>query len=205
MNRKLPKIRALARLQLSRDKLDEPLYIRTLKLLQKRLTLLRLELRRLRHEPLQRILRKRIEAQVIAQRIGLEDRQRHRRRIEFFRQIRSLVAHFLFVIEVQAQPLFQVRQRPLRILVVVEQRPTIQYRPATLAFIRKPLRPLRENLRQFGLVAHVLIMQRVEKIIVFGARHQLAEHLRAIRSQRELFDETDFVFRPGVVRHNERR
>ena len=108
------------------------------------------------------------------------------------------------MVELQTEPLAQIRERLLRSRIVREQCLAVQDGPPLRALAGETLTPLVEDVRELRSVARVLKMQRVEKIIVLGAGDELAEHLCAIRSECELFDEPNLILRPRTDGQDER-
>ena len=108
------------------------------------------------------------------------------------------------MVELQTEPLAQIRERLLRSRIVREQRLAVQDGPPLRALAGETLTPLVEDVRELCSVARVLKMQRVEKIIVLGAGDEFAEHLRAIRREREFLDEADLILRPRTDGQDER-
>ena len=100
------------------------------------------------------------------------------------------------MVELQTEPLAQIRERLLRSRIVREQRLAVQDGPPLRALAGETLTPLVEDVRELCSVARVLKMQRVEKIIVLGAGDEFAEDFLALRRECEFFNIADFIIRP---------
>ena len=192
------------RLQIERDEFHDPRHIGPCETREQCAPLLEIELRAIFHQRLQRLLGEAAEAAIIRERVALENVARHALRIERRRQVRLFVTHLLLMVELQTEPLAQIRERLLRSRIVREQRLAVQDDPPLRALAGETLAPLVEDVRELCSVARVLKMQRVEKIIVLGAGDEFAEHLRAIRREREFLDEADLILRPRTDGQDER-
>ena len=104
------------------DEFEQPRHIRPLHAREQPAPLLIIERHLVLHQRLQRLDGEAPHPAVIRERVLLEDIAPHARRVERGRQVRLFVAHLLLVIELQAQPLAEKRQRLLRVRIIAQQR-----------------------------------------------------------------------------------
>ena len=107
------------------------------------------------------------------------------------------------MVQLQPQPIAQVLEGFLRIRAVGQECFTVLEQLALLG-IREARGPLGERLRKFLLLSRGLVVQRVEKVIVLGARHELPQGGFAIRSQREGFNVAEVGVGPDSQRSGQR-
>ena len=200
---KLAEPARLLRLQIRRDQLDQPRHIGPLQPSEQRAPPVLIKRDSVFHQRLQRLLGKRSEPRIMRDRIALEDLACHTFRIERSREIRLFVAHFLHVVELQAEPLAQKFQRLLRVCVVAQHRlAVLDDLPPT--GIPEALLPLRHDVCELRRIARILEMQGVVKIIVLRAGDEFAEHLCAVWREREFLDEAGLILRPGADGQDQR-
>ena len=118
-------------------------------------------------------------------------------------QVRLLVGELLDMVQLQPQPIAQVLEGFLRIRAVGQECFTV-LEQLTLLGIRGARGPLGERLKKFLPLPRGLVVQRVEKVIVLGARHELPQGGFAIRSQREGFNEAEVGVGPDSQRSGQR-
>ena len=144
----------------------------------------------LRREPLQRVLLEVVEVAPPAQRRGAEGVARDELGVEQRGQVGDDAGDFLLVVEVQPEAVADVVERPLGVLLVVEQRvPRLNFgEPGRLLV---PLVP--EFRERFDLLElpGVEVMQAVQVVEIFGAGGELLEGGVAVLREREVFDEAD--------------
>ena len=118
-------------------------------------------------------------------------------------QVGLLVGELLHMVELQSQPIAQVLEGFLRIRAVSQERFTVLEHWALLR-IREACGPLGEHLGKFLLLPGGLVVQRVEKVIVLGAGHELSQGGLAIGSQRKGFNEAEVGVGPDSQRSGQR-
>ena len=110
-------------------------------------------------------------------------------------QVGLLVGQLLDMVELQSQSIAQVSEGPLRIRAVGQQRLPVFEQLSPLRS-REALGPLGHRLGEFLRLSRGLVVQRVEKVMVLGTRHELPEGRLAVGGQGEGFDEADLGVRP---------
>ena len=118
-------------------------------------------------------------------------------------QVGLLVRELLDMVELQPQPIAQVLEGFLWIRAVGQERFSVLEHLSLLG-IREACGPLGERLGKFLLLSRGLVVQRVEKVIVLSAGHELPQGGFAIGSQRKGFNEANVGVGPDSQRSGQR-
>ena len=137
---------------------------------------------RVRGETLHRVRILRILKRPLEQGVPADDA-----RVKLRWQVGDLARYLALLVEVEIQRLFQVPQRLLGFGGIAEQCLPV----ANLLSAFRDTMPLDPGLQQgvhFGKLAQVLLMEAVEVVVVFRARHEFLEHLRPVIGEGKAFE-----------------
>ena len=180
---------ALRRLEVGEDQGNQPRDVRPPQTGQERPPLGGTQGNPLPDQPVGFLVGQAVEA-VVLQDPPEEGLPRNGHGVELCRQVGPLVGEPRGVVELQAQPFAQMAEGPLGIRAVGQERLPVLKHPALFG-VGKALRPLGHRRRELLGLSRRLLVQRVEKVVVLGARHQLTEHRLPVGSQCEGLDESD--------------
>ena len=179
---------ALRRLEVGEDQRDQARHIRALQSGEKGPALAGPEGDLVPDEPVGLVFGQAFEG-IVLQDLPEKGLPRDDRGIQRRRQVGLLVREPRCVVELKAHPFAQVAEGPLGILAVGQERLPVLEHPA-LFRVGKALRPLGHGLGELGGLPRRLLVQRMEEIVVLGARYQLTQDGLAIGGQREGLEES---------------